>query len=208
MRKKQLIASLVIAGTLLMPSQIYAKGGHAGHSSHVSHSSHISSHVSKSTTVKSTIKSSKPDSAKFSTKKSSSNNKSSKSTVTKKTTINITKHYTVKPKKTIHYINTNPTYYTHYSNRPIYYNQGLGFWDYYMLSSIFKDKKEVTDRDIARELESRGYSNQEIDKILKEAKQEQQKDKGKKKESFWRNILKWIGIIAFIAVIVVVVIFI
>ena len=69
-----------------------------------------------------------------------------------------------------------------------------------MLSNIFKDKKEVTDRDIAKELESRGYSNQEIDKILNEAKQEQQKDK----ESFWMSTLKIIGAIIAVGLVVII----
>lgn len=92
--------------------------------------------------------------------------------------------YTVKPRpvtSTSHFAPGYTPYYNSYSSQPSHYSSGLDFWDYYMLSNLFKDKKdEITDRDIAKELESRGYTKDEVDKILKEGK-EQQKQADKKK---------------------------
>lgn len=275
-KKRTAIASLILAGALLVPTQVHAlgcsarvsvsrpsvsvsrsttvrssvssrpssiksgtstfkvaRGGHVGHASHASHSSHVS-HSSRATThsSKTTVKSSRPtsskvDSGKFSTKpstnksttktkiKSSASKSTNKTTIksnkttikSKRTTINVTKHYSVRPRRSIAIVNTHPTYYMHYSATPVVYNRGLSFWDYYMLSNLMESKKQVTDRDIARELESRGYSNSEVDTILKQAKSEQQvvvreeQSFGHKLWNFIKGLIKWTLIIICVALV-------
>lgn len=199
-----------------------ARGGHVGHASHASHASHSSrttTHSSK-TTVKSS-RATKVDSGKFSTKpsatkstpkttiKSSNSKATNKTTIkSKRTTINVTKHYTVRPHRSIAIVNTHPTFYTHYSARPVVYNSGLSFWDYYMLTNLMESKKQVTERDIARELESRGYSNSEVNTILKQANSEQQivvkeeQSFGHKVWNFIKGLIKWTLIIAGVGLLV------
>ena len=120
----------------------------------------------------SSVKSSTP---KTSTTKSSSTGKTyttTKDTSNSRTTI---KHETVKPKETT-VINNNPTYYNNY-NTGRSYSITNSIFQYYMLSEIFKDKESVTEKDIVKALEEKGYSKEEVDQILDEAKQEEKINK-------------------------------
>ena len=46
-----------------------------------------------------------------------------------------------------------------------------------MLSEIFEGKEEVTEQDVAKALEEKGYTKEEVDQILDEAKQEEEINK-------------------------------
>jgi hypothetical protein len=96
---------------------------------------------------------------------------------TKSKTQSVAKHkitYTVKPKPQTKksYV---PKYYKSYSARTVYHHTNNDFLTYYALSNLFDDDDDVTERDIVRELESRGYSHSEIDDILYQGRTEQQK---------------------------------
>jgi hypothetical protein len=159
---------------------------------------------SSSTKSNSNAKSSTP---KTSTTKSSSTGKTyttTKDTSSSRTTI---KHETVKPKEnaggtTI--INSNPTYYNNYSTGRSY-SITNSIFQYYMLSEIFKDKDQVTEQDIVKALEEKGYTKEEVDQILDEAKQEEKINKPFYDGWKWYNwtifaiiILASIGIIIWI----------
>ncbi len=151
---------------------------------------HTSSH-SSSRSISHSVKSSTP---KTTTKSTSSN----------RTTV---KHNTVKPRQntggtTI--INNNPTYYSSYSTGYSYPITNSIF-QYYMLNEIFKDKESVTEKDIVKALEEKGYSKEEVDQILDEAKQEENINKSFYDGWKWYNwtifaiiILASIGIIIWI----------
>lgn len=130
---------------------------------------------SSSTKSNSSVKSSTP---KTSTTKSSSTGKTY--TTTKDTSSRTTiKHETVKPKENTGgttVINNNPTYYNSY-NTGRSYSITNSIFQYYMLSEIFKDKESVTEKDIVKALEEKGYSKEEVDQILDEAKQEEKINK-------------------------------
>ena len=164
---------------------------------------HTSSH-SSSRSISHSVKSSTP---KTSTTKSSSTGKTyttTKDTSSSRTTI---KHETVKPKEnaggtTI--INSNPTYYNNYSTGRSY-SITNSIFQYYMLNEIFKDKESVTEKDIVKALEEKGYSKEEVDQILDEAKQEENINKPFYDGWKWYNwtifaiiILASIGIIIWI----------
>lgn len=172
--------------------------------------------TSKSTskvTTKSVTKSTKPSSKpttnkvdssnKFSTKaktntskvksntKTTTKSTTNKSNITKKTTVRkvtINKNYKVRPKTTTRVVVSHPTRYVHYSSTPIYVNRGASFWDYYLLSNLISSNNnhQVTERDIAQNLEQQGYSKSEVDQILKDAQTENKKIK---KESFFKKLL-------------------
>lgn len=146
------------------------------------------------TTKKSTVK--KVDSSnKFTTKPTSKvkqdTKKVSKTKVTSTKTINkkvvINKNYKITPRRSTTIVVSHPTYYTRYATTPIYYHSGASFWDYYMLSTILDHRDNVTERDIARALEQQGYSQGEVDQILKDAKNENKKIS---RDSFWRKFWK------------------
>lgn len=209
---KSLIAVGAVTIALVMPQNIEARGAHASHSSSHSSShsvSHSSSHVSKSSTVRSspvktstpkstskpsstsksttktstkssTASSGKVDSAKFSTKPSSTKSTTKTATKTSSST-KYTKYYSVKSKPVKHIVSS-PTYYTHYSSTP-YYDNDLSFFRTYALMNLLNNNNNPSERDIAKELEQRGYNQAEVNDILTGAKQEkQQKDKDTRSE--------------------------
>lgn len=149
------------------------------------------------TTKKSTIK--KADSSnKFTTKPTSKVKQDAKkvsktkvsstkttTTINKKVVIN--KNYKIKPRRSTTIVVSHPTYYTRYAATPVYYHSGSSFWDYYMLSTVLDHRDNVTERDIARALEQQGYSQGEVDQILKDAKNENKKIS---RDSFWRKFWK------------------
>lgn len=157
--------------------------------------------TSTKATTKSTVK--KADSGKFTTKPSTktqtksnkatvkSSSTKTKSTKTTKTTVRkvtINKNYKVRPKTTTRVVVSHPTRYVHYSSSPIYVNHSASFWDYYMLSTLINNNNghQVTERDIAQNLEQQGYSQSEVDQILKDAQTENKKVK---RHSFFNKIL-------------------
>ena len=69
-----------------------------------------------------------------------------------------------------------PSYYTDYPNRSVGISPSSNFWMYYGLTHM--NSHSATERDVARELEKKGYSKQEVDKILKDAKEDKKSKKG------------------------------
>lgn len=142
--------------------------------------SSTSKSTTKTSTKSSTASSGKVDSAKFSTKPSST--KATSKTATKTSSSSkYTKYYSVKSKPVKHVVSS-PTYYTHYSSTP-YYDNDLSFFRTYALMNLLNNHNNPSERDIAKELEQRGYNQAEVNDILTGAKQEkQQKDKDTKSE--------------------------
>ena len=71
-------------------------------------------------------------------------------------------------------INSNPSNYTKYSSTSLFKpNAWTAMW---LFACMNNNSKEVTEQDIAKELEERGYSEDEINSILEEGKQEQKED--------------------------------
>ena len=199
-----------------MPTNVYGRAHTSVHSS-----THTSVHSSvkastPSTTTKSSSSSVKASTPKSSTKSSTSSTSSSttKSTTSSSTgkTYTTTKsdtgrttitHKTVKPKESTTIVNNNPTYYTNYSTQPSY-SLSNSIFNYYMLSEIFKDKDKekdkVSEQDIVKALEEKGYSKEEIDQILDEAKTEENENKPFYDGWKWYNWTIFIGIISVLTI--------
>ena len=73
-----------------------------------------------------------------------------------------------------------------------------------MLSEIFKDKDKekdkVSEQDIVKALEEKGYSKEEIDQILDEAKTEENENKPFYDGWKWYNWTIFIGIISILTI--------
>lgn len=196
--KLQKIISIVILIMIVISgsSLTYARAHSSGGRSRSSHSS-VKSSTPKSSAKSSTSSSVKSSTPKSSTTKSSSSGKSYTTTKNNsgRTTIN---HETVKPKtdsngkSTI--INNNPTYYTTYStDRGISLTNSI--FQFYMLDQIFSDKDTVTEQDVAKALEERGYTKEEVDQILDEARTEEEANKPFYDGWKWYNWLLFVIII-------------
>lgn len=182
---------ILISGSSLTYARVHSSGGHSS-----SHSS-VKASTPKSSTKSSTSSSVKASTPKSSTTKSSTTGKSYSTTKSEsgRTTV---KHETVKPKtdstgkSTV--INNNPTYYTNYSTNTSYPLTNSIF-QFYMLDQIFSDKEEVTEQEIAKALEERGYTKEEVDQIIDEAKTEEQENKPFYDGWKWYNWLLFVVII-------------
>lgn len=203
MRKnfKKIISSLLVVFIgicLILPTNAYGRA-------------HTSVHSSTHTSVHSSVKASTPTSSSKSSSVSSSTPKTTTSSSTGKTytttkseigrtTVN---HETVKPKESTTIVNNNPTYYTNYSTQPSY-SLSNSIFNYYMLSEIFKDKDKekdkVSEQDIVKALEEKGYSKEEIDQILDEAKTEENENKPFYDGWKWYNWTIFIGIISILTI--------
>lgn len=203
MRKnfKKIISSLLVVFVgicLILPINVYGRA-------------HTSVHSSTHTSVHSSVKASTPTSSSKSSSVSSSTPKTTTSSSTGKTytttksetgrtTVN---HETVKPKESTTIVNNNPTYYTNYSTQPSY-SLSNSIFNYYMLSEIFKDKDKekdkVSEQDIVKALEEKGYSKEEIDQILDEAKTEENENKPFYDGWKWYNWTIFIGIISILTI--------
>ena len=176
---------------------IYARAHSSGARSSGSHSSSVKSSTPKSSTKSSTSSSVKASTPKSSTTKSSTSGKSYTTTKNNsgRTTVN---HDTVKPKtdssgkSTI--VNNNPTYYTTYSTETGF-SLTNSIFQFYMLDQIFSDKEKVTEQDVAKALEERGYSKEEVDQILDEARTEEKANKPFYDGWKWYNWLLFVVII-------------
>lgn len=72
-------------------------------------------------------------------------------------------------------VNTNPINYTNYSTTSIFRpNAWTAMW---LFACMNNNSNEVTEQDIAKELEERGYTQDEIKEILEEGKMAQEEDK-------------------------------
>ena len=197
-KNKKIISILAIVGIILIITSpiIYARA----HTSSGGRSSGSHSSV-KASTPKASTKSGTSSFVKASTPKSSTKSSTTgKSYTTTKsnsgrTTVN---HERVKPKtdstgKTT-IINNNPTYYSTYrtdTSLPL----TNSIFQFYMLDQIFTDKENVTEQDVAKALEERGYSKEEVDQILDEARTEEQTNKPLFDEWKWYNWLLLVGVI-------------
>lgn len=241
---KKAIASLIICGMLIVPSQVDAKGFSSGGRS-VSSSRSFSSSSSKSFSSgsksfssgsKSTVSkssgslfksSSKSSSKPFSLKlgkstlkpkssktiprvnKVKTTNKSnvkkidnkkvdlSKKSQVKKTTVKVDSGmFKVKPRPKTSSKKYKPKHYKSYNNTVVYYpvHSNNSFLEFYMLTNLFDNDDDVTERDIVRELESRGYSQSEIDDILYEGRQEQQRENKDFKYEEKKSSVDWASI--------------
>lgn len=177
---KNKIIGLLVIGTLIMPGIVEAKGFSGCRSSSV--------RVSRPVSVKPSVKISKPATVKVTkpstTKPTKVDLKKKPVTTTKVDTKKVTPKKETKPtlkvKKTIvkpvvkkkpvkvrtHYV---PTYYNNYSS-----SNGLrldnNFWLQYGIMSSMSHNNNVTERDVARELEKKGYSEKETRKIMDKAR--------------------------------------
>ena len=140
------IISLTIIMLILLTTVIYARGAHS--SAHSSHTSHTSTHSTKSTSSTSKVSSS--------SSKTVSGAKTANKTYTKSN---------IKTEK----VNDNASYYKNYSSSN-FFTPNAWFWLWAFHPHGSGTNGEVTEQDIAKELEERGYSQEEIQEILKEGK--------------------------------------
>lgn len=72
-------------------------------------------------------------------------------------------------------VNDNPTYYKNYSSTNMFTpNVWTAMWAF---QCIHDSTEQVSEQDIAKELEERGYTPEEIDQILDEGRMAQEEDK-------------------------------
>ena len=72
-------------------------------------------------------------------------------------------------------VNDNPTYYKNYSSTNMFTpNAWTAMWAF---QCIHDTAEQVSEQDIAKELEERGYTQEEIDEILAEGRMAQEEDK-------------------------------
>ena len=139
---------------------------------------------------------------------SSAHVSSKSSSSTSKTTVSGAKTYTTPKSFTSKYNSSNiktekvvsePKNYTNYSTNNIFRpNFWTAMWAFQCMNN---NSKEVTEQDIAKELEERGYSQEEIQEILKEGEATKQAEDKQNEEN--NKIVAYIiaGIIAVIIII-------
>ena len=101
-------------------------------------------------------------------------------------------------------VNGEPTRYTSYSSTNMFTpNAWTAMW---ALQCMHDATEQVSEQDIAKELEERGYTQQEVDEILQEGRLAQEEDKQKKEQI--DNAVKWILIImgTMIAIVIILVV--
>lgn len=180
---KKIIISLIVIFLIgglytAFPKGVKAKV-HTSHHTSVHSSSHSSkSHIStpKSSTLSSGKSKSSTSSHTTSSKATSSSSGKSYTTTKSSTGRTTVTHETVKPKTSESIVNNNPTYYKNYSTTSRYPLTNSIF-TYYMISSMFNNKKDVSEQDVAKALEEKGYSEEETKQILDEAKTEEKENK-------------------------------
>lgn len=162
-KKRVMIASLILSGTVMIPTVSEAK---------VSVSARPSVRVS--TPRVSTPKVSTP---RVSTSKSTSKVNTSKPINTGTKTTKVTSgNFSVKPKTSKPNTPVTTKHYNGYSNSYYPNTYSNSFFTHYALSSSIRNNDEISDRDLAKELEMQGYSQEEIKKIINEGKKETKKD--------------------------------
>lgn len=174
MKNKIKLISLIIIGILILG--VPAVYGKAHAHAHVSHStSHASSHstsTSKSSGAKTTIKGYTSHAGKTYTAPKSFSSKYNSSNIKTGT------------------VNSNPNHYTSYSASNMFRpNFWTAMWAFKCMDN---NTKEVTEQDISKELEERGYSQEEIKEILKEGEEAKQAEEQQQKEDikvFWIVII-------------------
>lgn len=174
--KKIKLIIIIFIIALVIPTYSYAKVG-----AHASHSIHTTSH---STSGKTTISGAKTSTKTYTTPKSFTS---------KYNTSNIK---TNKVQESSHYSSYNS------SNifRP---NFWTAMWAF---QCMHDNTEEVTEQDIAKELEERGYTQEEIQEILKEG--EQAKEEAQKQEDEENKLFTYIGIGIAVSLVILVIVFI
>lgn len=189
--RKSIVALMIFFTIFLSFSPvIYARGSSGGHSSgsHSSTSHSVSTPKSSSGTTSSshsvTTPKTSPVSPKGSTYTTNHNSTTGRSEVS---------HSKVSPKNSSNtnrttIINNNPTYYSAY--RPDFsYSITNSIFQYYMISEIFSNKDTVTEQDIAKALEERGYTKEETDQIMDEAQSEESMNAPMSNAAKWTIII-------------------
>ena len=98
-------------------------------------------------------------------------------------------------------VNNNPTYYKNYSSTNMFTpNAWTALWAF---QCIHDSTEQVSEQDIAKELEERGYTSEEIDEILAEGRMAQEEDKQVIAEQ--EKIMNYI-LIGFVVIIIIIVI--
>ena len=98
-------------------------------------------------------------------------------------------------------VNDNPTYYTNHSSTNMFTpNAWTAMWAF---QCIHDSTEQVSEQDIAKELEERGYTPEEIDEILAEGRMAQEEDKQVIAEQ--EKIMNYI-LIGFVVIIIIIVI--
>lgn len=98
-------------------------------------------------------------------------------------------------------VNDNPTYYTNYSSTNMFTpNAWTAMWAF---QCIHDNTEQVSEQDIAKELEERGYTPEEIDEILAEGRMAQEEDKQVIEEQ--EKIANYV-LIGFVVIIIIIVI--
>ena len=201
MNKKKIVAFLLALG-LVIPTPIEARAMSISRPSVRVSTPRVRSSIPRVSTPKTT---SKPSTLKSGTSKMKVSN-TSKSIKSKSNTVNKNKtttkvdsgKFTVKAKTNSNKSTTSnkvitPIYYRNYSTTPYTYNRGLSIWDYYMISHLFNNNNgNLSDRDIAKALEEQGYSESEINKIIKDIKNEN--NKHNKKSTLGRVVIWTVGL--------------
>ena len=170
-----IMTALIIASPIIYARAHTSSGGRSSSSSHSS----VKASTPKSSTKSSSVKASTPKSSTKSSTKSTTTGKSYTTTKSNsgRTTVN---HEKVKPKTNTEgkttIINNNPTYYSTYRT-DTGFSLTNSIFQFYMLDQIFKDREKVTEQDVAKALEERGYTKEEADQILDEARTEEQANK-------------------------------
>jgi cobalamin biosynthesis Mg chelatase CobN len=172
--RKSIIALMIFFTIFLNFSpMIYARGSSGGHASS-SHSTSRSVSTPKSSSGSTTSSHSVTTPKTSSVSPKGNTYTTNHNTSTGRTEVS---HSKVSPKNSSNtnrttVINNNPTYYSAY--RPDYgYSLTNSIFQYYMLSEIFSGKDTITEQDIAKALEERGYTKEETDQIMDEAQSEE-----------------------------------
>lgn len=177
MIKKVLLIFVIIISIGALSTNVYAKAHSSAHSSHSS--THSTTHSTKSITgAKSTPGKTYTTPKSFTSKYNSSNIKTNK-------------------------VVENPNNYTKYSvSNTFRPNFWTAMWAF---QCMHDNTEEVTEQDIAKELEERGYTEDEINEIIQDGENAKQlQSEEEKKEAY--EILGGIGIALIIAIIIILVI--
>lgn len=172
--RKSIVALMIFFTIFLNFSPIiYARGSSGGRSSS-SHSSSrsVSTPKSSSGTTTSSHSVTTPKTSSVSPKGNTYT--TNRNTSTGRTEVS---HSKVSPKNSSNtnrttIVNNSPTYYSAY--RPDFsYSITNSIFQYYMISEIFSNRETITEQDIAKALEERGYTKEETDQIMDEAQSEE-----------------------------------
>ena len=164
MKNKIKLISLIIIGILILgATTVYGKATAHAHASHsTSHASSHSTSTSKSSSAKTTIKGYTSHAGKTYTAPKSFSSKYNSSNIKTGT------------------VNSNPSHFASYSTSNMFRpNFWTAMWAFKCMDN---NTKEVTEQDISKELEERGYSQEEIKEILKEGEEAKQAEEQQKKE--------------------------